>query len=113
MALGPARGRSASLRLVPGDRRARRATAVLLEWPGGRTGRLPVGRDGTVALPRPVRARRFRLTVLGVSRAETRAVAIASIEAPGLARRGGAAPGPAARRAAATRACAWPAAPRA
>jgi arabinofuranan 3-O-arabinosyltransferase len=73
-----------SLRLVPGDRRARRATAVLLEWPGGLTGRLPVGRDGTVALPHPVRARRFRLTVLSVSRAETRALAIASIEATGL-----------------------------
>ena len=86
-----------SLRLVPGDRRARRATAVRLEWPGGATGRLAVGRDGTVALPRPVRARRVRADRAGreprrYPRGRDR---VGRGARPGAA--GGSAPGPAAR----------------
>ena len=76
-----------SLRLVPGDRRARRATAVRLEWPGGATGRLAVARDGTVALA----ASRARAAVPAdragrEPRRYAARSAIASVEAPGLAR---------------------------
>jgi hypothetical protein len=65
---------------------ARAPTAVRVSWPGGSTERLEASDGGEIALPRPVRARRFRLTVLDVTGAETRAVSIASIEAPGMPR---------------------------
>jgi arabinofuranan 3-O-arabinosyltransferase len=87
-------GRPASietLRLAPAPAPARRAASVRLSWPGGATGPLPVAGDGTVVLPRRVRAPSFRLTVLrtrpakGVPprRAATRAVGIASLEGAG------------------------------
>ena len=85
--------RVSRLRLAPPDERVRRPTEVRLSWPGGSTPALPVGADGDVTLPRPVRARAFRLTVLdtafpsGADERErsTRAVGIGSLTVPGLA----------------------------
>jgi arabinofuranan 3-O-arabinosyltransferase len=82
-----------TLRLTPAPAPARRVAAVRLSWSGGATGPLPVAGDGTVALPRPARARTIRLTVVetrpagGVSsrRADTRAVGIGELEVPGAA----------------------------
>jgi arabinofuranan 3-O-arabinosyltransferase len=68
--------------------RVRRPASVRLSWPGGETPPLPVAADGAVELPRPVRARGFRLTVLDTKpgpQGTTRAVGIASLEVPGVA----------------------------
>ncbi|HEV8152703.1 MAG TPA: alpha-(1-_3)-arabinofuranosyltransferase family protein [Solirubrobacteraceae bacterium] len=70
----------------------RRPTRVRVSWPGGTAPPLRVAGDGTVRLPRPARARAFRLTVLdarfpaGTTRRQraTRAVGIASLDVPGL-----------------------------
>jgi hypothetical protein len=82
-----------TLRLRPARSPVRRPTVVRVSWPGGRTGALRVGADGTVTLPRPVRARAFRITVLETSfppgltarQRAVRAVGIGAVEAPGLA----------------------------
>ena len=82
--------RVASLRLegVPGQ--VRRPTVVRVSWPGGASPSLRVGADGTVTLPRPVRARAFRLTVLaarlpsGSPSDAPRAVGIASVTGAGV-----------------------------
>jgi arabinofuranan 3-O-arabinosyltransferase len=63
-----------------------------VSWPGGTAPPRRVAGDGTVRLPRPARARAFRLTVLdarfpaGTTRRQraTRAVGIASLDVPGL-----------------------------
>jgi hypothetical protein len=69
-----------------------RPTVIRLSWPDGATPALPVAADGTVVLPRSVRARAFRLTVLSAryplgatprDRAAN-AVGIASLTVPGL-----------------------------
>ena len=81
------------LRLEPSRLPVRRPTAVRLSWAGGATPALRVAADGSVALPRPVRARGFRMTVVasrfpaGASQRErsTRAVGIAGVSVPGLA----------------------------
>jgi arabinofuranan 3-O-arabinosyltransferase len=81
-----------SLRLVPAAPPARVPSTVRLSWPGGASPALPVGGGGEVALPRPARAGRFRVTVLETRPARgperparaTRAVGIASLEVPGL-----------------------------
>jgi arabinofuranan 3-O-arabinosyltransferase len=94
------------LRLTPARAPIRRPSVVRLSWRGGSSGPLPVGADGAVALPRPVRARGFRLTVLaarfppGATSRErsTRAVGIGSVGVPGL--RPIAPPGPGSLRAA-------------
>jgi len=62
---------------------ARFPTRIALSWPGGATAPLTVGPGGTVALPRPVRARAVRLTVLATSGGPP-AVAIGELVAPGL-----------------------------
>ena len=80
------------IRLTPPREPVRRPTRVRLTWDGGGTPPLPVASDGTVVLPRPVRARGFRLTILSArfgagvppSRRSTRAVGIASVSAPGV-----------------------------
>jgi arabinofuranan 3-O-arabinosyltransferase len=80
------------LRLAPPPLPVRRPTLVRLSWTGGSSPALRVGADGTVALPRPVRARGFRLTVLaarfparaGARERSTRAVGIASVTGVGL-----------------------------
>jgi arabinofuranan 3-O-arabinosyltransferase len=81
------------LRLTPPkDAAVRRPTRVRLSWSGGASPPLPVAADGTVTLPRPARARSFRLTILdarfppGASEAERvmRAVGIASLRVPGV-----------------------------
>jgi arabinofuranan 3-O-arabinosyltransferase len=75
------------LRLVPARLPIRRPTLVRVSWPGGSSGPLRVARGGVVTLPQPVRATRFRLTVLGVAASgrATRAVGIGSLRVPGLA----------------------------
>jgi arabinofuranan 3-O-arabinosyltransferase len=83
----------ARLRLEPPVQPALRPTVVRLTWPGGSSPPLRVGADGDVALPRPVRARRFRLTVLDAAlppeasarERSTRAVGIGSLTVPGMA----------------------------
>jgi arabinofuranan 3-O-arabinosyltransferase len=68
--------------------RVRRPSSVRLSWPGGKTPPLPVAADGAVELPRPARARRFRLTVLDTEPGPggtTRAVGIASLKVAGVA----------------------------
>ena len=80
------------LRLTPSRLPVRRPTRVRVSWRGGSTPALAVAADGSVALPRPVRARAFRLTILdarfpaGTTRREraTRAVGLASVSVPGL-----------------------------
>ena len=80
------------LRLAPAAAPIRRPTVVRLSWSGGSTPPLRVGPRGRVTLPREVRARGFRLTVLaarfpaGARRRErsTRAVGVASVSVPGL-----------------------------
>jgi arabinofuranan 3-O-arabinosyltransferase len=82
------------LRLVPARSAIRRPTVVRLSSSAGATSPLRVGTDGAVRLPRPLRARTFRLTALeaafppGMTRREraTRAVGVASVEVPGLRR---------------------------
>jgi hypothetical protein len=81
------------LRLEPSDLPVRRPTRVRLSWPGGETPPLAVGADGSVELPSPARAERFRLTVLDTAfpegvparRRATRAVGIGTLSVPGLA----------------------------
>jgi arabinofuranan 3-O-arabinosyltransferase len=63
---------------------ARFPSSVRLSWPGGRTGALAVGADGSVPLPRPVRARSFRLEVLRADGSARPAVAIASLSGDGI-----------------------------
>ena len=90
------------LRLEPSRLPVRRPTAVRLSWAGGATPALRVAADGSVALPRPVRARAFRMTVVasrfpsGASQRErsTRAVGVAGVAVPGLAAVGRPAAGP-------------------
>ncbi len=80
------------LRLTPSRQPVRRPTRVRLSWPGGSTPALPVASDGSVVLPRPARARAFRLTILaarfprGTTLREraTRAVGLASVSVSGL-----------------------------
>src|SRR5207302_1087735 len=52
------------LRLAPSAAAVRRPTRVGVSWPGGQTGSLQVRSGGDVSLPRPVRARSFRITIL-------------------------------------------------
>ena len=81
------------LRLTPTSLPVRRPTRVALSWSGGSTGSLPVGADGRVALPSPVRARSFRLTILdaafpaGLTARQqfTRGVGIGELSVPGVA----------------------------
>jgi arabinofuranan 3-O-arabinosyltransferase len=80
------------LRLSPARSPIRRPTVVRLSWRGGTTPPLRVAADGTVALPRPARARGFRLTILGATfptaatsrERSTRAIGIGSLTVPGL-----------------------------
>ena len=79
------------LRLVPVRGRVRRPTRVRVSWHGGRTPPLPVGLDGTVRLPRPARARAFRLSILAAelppgssTGGAPRAVGVAELRVPGL-----------------------------
>jgi hypothetical protein len=67
------------LALVRSSLPARFPSAVRLSWPGGRTGALRVGPRGTVLLPRPVRARSFRLDVLAAGGSVRPAVAVAEV----------------------------------
>jgi arabinofuranan 3-O-arabinosyltransferase len=76
-----------SLRLEPvADRRIARPVAVRLVTRGGDTPVLRVASDGWVALPSPLRARRFRLEVVSFSPSRAKAVGIASLHGPGLPR---------------------------
>lgn len=67
-------------------------TMVQLSWPGGSTPSLPVGADGGVLLPTPVRSASFRLTVreaqfpagTAISQETTRAVGIGSLTGSGV-----------------------------
>jgi arabinofuranan 3-O-arabinosyltransferase len=80
------------LRLTPPVLPVRRPTVVRLSWRGGATAPLPVAADGSVALPRPARARAFRLTVLeahfppraSARDRQARAVGIGELSVPGL-----------------------------
>ncbi len=73
------------LRLVASPLPVRRPLVVRLSWPGGSSGALRAGRGGRLRLPRAVRARRFRLTILravappGATAPEAAAVGIAEI----------------------------------
>jgi hypothetical protein len=80
------------LRLSASRLPIRRPTRVRLSWRGGSTPALRVGPDGGVQLPRPARARAFRLTILDarfppdatLRERATRAVGLASVSVPGL-----------------------------
>jgi arabinofuranan 3-O-arabinosyltransferase len=80
------------LTLLPSRIRVRRPTVVRLKWRGGRTGGLRVRADGRVRLPRPAKARTFRLEILGSAfppgttrRESTReAVAIGELRGTGM-----------------------------
>jgi arabinofuranan 3-O-arabinosyltransferase len=84
--------RLSRLRFIPSRLPIRRATVVRLSWAGGSSSPLRVAGDGTVELPRPVRSRAFRLTILksrfpqdATARERSgRAVGIGSLEVPGL-----------------------------
>jgi hypothetical protein len=86
--------RLTELHLERDSRAVRVPTRVRLRWPGGETPLLPVGPDGTIALPHAVRARRVRLDVLAArfpagtpARARARrAVGIGELSGPGLPR---------------------------
>ena len=78
--------------LTPSSLVVRRPTVVALSWPGGSSGPLGVGANGVAVLPRPVRARAFRLTILAAAfpagatqppRA-SQAVGIGSLLVPGI-----------------------------
>jgi arabinofuranan 3-O-arabinosyltransferase len=81
-----------TLRLTPAQLPIRRPTQVRVSWPGGSTPALRVATDGTVALPRPVRARAVRITIVGAAfppaatarERASRAVGIGSVVVPGL-----------------------------
>jgi arabinofuranan 3-O-arabinosyltransferase len=76
------------LRLVPSAAPVRRPTLIAIRYPGGTTSPLRVGADGAVALPRTLRASRFRIQVLGAdfpsftppSKRGVRAVGIGRVE---------------------------------
>ncbi len=80
------------LQITPADLMVRRPTRVQLSWSGGRTPPLPVGANGSVVLPHPVRARALRLTILAAAfpagatstQQQARAVGIGSLSVPGL-----------------------------
>jgi arabinofuranan 3-O-arabinosyltransferase len=80
------------LRLTAAPAPIRRPTVVRVSWRGGSTPPRRVGPRGRVTLPRAVRARSFRLTVLAVRfppragprERSTRAVGIGSVTVPGL-----------------------------
>jgi hypothetical protein len=65
--------------LVRSSLPARFPSSVRLSGGGTRTGALPVGADGSVVLPRPLRARTFRLDVLAAGGSARPAVAIAEV----------------------------------
>jgi arabinofuranan 3-O-arabinosyltransferase len=65
---------------------ARTPTSVRVSYPGGRSAPLAVGPGGVVELPRPVRARSFRLDVLAAGGSVRPAVAIAELRGPGVPR---------------------------
>ncbi|MGH2893805.1 MAG: hypothetical protein ACRDPM_11155, partial [Solirubrobacteraceae bacterium] len=81
------------LRIAPPRQPVRRPTQVQLSWPGGSSSPLAVAPDGSVVLPRAVRARAFRLTILRAQfppgltarRRAARAVGIGTLSVPGLA----------------------------
>jgi hypothetical protein len=83
----------ARLRLLASPLPVRRPTLVQLSWPGGTTPALPVAPDGSVRLPRPVKARSFRLAIVGAAfppgttaqQRQAEAVGIGSLSVPGLA----------------------------
>jgi arabinofuranan 3-O-arabinosyltransferase len=85
---GPRPQTVSRLVLVPPREEVRRPTLVRLRWAGGATEVIRVSPAGEVALPRPVRARAFRLEVLGAdfapglpaARRRVRAVGIAEVE---------------------------------
>ncbi|HEX8743130.1 MAG TPA: alpha-(1-_3)-arabinofuranosyltransferase family protein [Thermoleophilaceae bacterium] len=95
--------RLSTLRLAPGPAPARRPARVALSYPGGRTPPLTVGRDGTVTLPRAVRAARFRVEVLAAGPGSADAVGIGELSAQGLPRAARRRPGAARRRPGAAR----------
>ena len=80
------------LRLTPARQAVRRPTRVRLSWRGGSTPALSVAPDGGVVLPRPARARAFRLTILAARfprdtaprERANRGVGIASLAVSGL-----------------------------
>jgi hypothetical protein len=72
------------LMLVRSSLPARFPTSVRLSFPGGRTAALAVGADGSVVLPRPVRARSFRLDVLQAGGSARPAVAIGELRGGGV-----------------------------
>ena len=71
--------------LAPSNELVRRPSSVRISWPGGATGALAVGPQGTVSLPRAVRTRSLKLEILsavappGSSAADKRAVGIAEL----------------------------------
>jgi arabinofuranan 3-O-arabinosyltransferase len=75
--------RVSRLTLVRSALPARFPTSVRLSFPGGRTPALAVGAGGSIALPRPVRARSFRLDVLAAGGSARPAVAVAVAEVRG------------------------------
>ena len=81
--------RITTLTLRPAAQPVRTPTLVRVTWPSGSTPALRVAAGGRVALPRPVRAARFRIDVLrasapaGATAADRRAVGIAEIEGAG------------------------------
>jgi hypothetical protein len=80
------------MRLVASSLDVRRPKVVQVSWPGGASRPVAVGADGVVALPRPVRARSFRITVLAasfpagtpVAARQAKAVGIGAVIVPGL-----------------------------
>ncbi|MET0205744.1 MAG: alpha-(1-_3)-arabinofuranosyltransferase family protein [Thermoleophilaceae bacterium] len=80
----PATVRELTLSPLEGDGRVAAPGLVRLEGSSGRSPRLRVGDDGTVALREPIRGRRFRLVIVGARRAGAPAVGIAEILAPGI-----------------------------
>jgi arabinofuranan 3-O-arabinosyltransferase len=80
------------LRLAPSTASVRHPTRVQVSWPGGQAGPLAVGPGGEVALPRPVSATSFRITVVASAFApaltarqrHVQAVGIGAVSVPGL-----------------------------
>ena len=76
------------LRLAPSAAPVHRPTLISIGYPGGTTSPLRVGPDGVVALPRTLRARRFRIHVIAagfpsftpLSKRGVRAVGIGRVE---------------------------------
>jgi arabinofuranan 3-O-arabinosyltransferase len=65
---------------------ARTPITVRVSYPGGRSAALTVGAGGVAELPRPVRARSFRVDVLAAGGSVRPAVAIAELRGPGVPR---------------------------